>query len=232
MTREAQQTISAAIEQIRGRIEAACRQYRHRPDCASLLAVSKTFPAETLRLAHTAGLRRFGESYLDEAEKKLAALADLDAEWHFIGPLQSNKTRRIAALFDWVQSVDRLKTARRLADQRPAGREPLNICLQVNISGETSKAGVVPEELNRLAAAVSELPALRLRGLMAIPARTTDFTAQRAAFATLRRLYDELIRQGHTLDTLSMGMTGDLEAAIAEGSTLVRVGRGIFGERI
>ncbi|PZQ36493.1 MAG: YggS family pyridoxal phosphate-dependent enzyme, partial [Ectopseudomonas oleovorans] len=193
-----------------------------------LLAVSKTKPAEAIREAHAAGLRDFGENYLQEALEKQTQLADLPLIWHFIGPIQSNKTRPIAEHFDWVHSVDRLKIAQRLSEQRPAHLPALNICLQVNISGEDSKSGCSPEELTALARAVVALPNLRLRGLMAIPEPTDDVAAQHAAFARLRQLRDELALN---LDTLSMGMSHDLEAAIAEGATWVRIGTALFGAR-
>jgi pyridoxal phosphate enzyme (YggS family) len=182
-----------------------------------------------IRAAASLGLSQFGENYLQEALEKMAALTDLPLTWHFIGPMQSNKTRAIAEHFDWVHSIDRLKIARRLSEQRPPHLPPLQVCLQVNVSGEASKSGVSPGALAELAAAVSELPGLRLRGLMAIPAATEDLTAQHAAFASLRRAMASL--QMPALDTLSMGMSGDLEAAIAEGATIVRVGTDIFGPR-
>jgi hypothetical protein len=198
-----------------------------------LLAVSKTQPAEAVRAAFDAGQRAFGENYVQEALAKIAALADLRAQlqWHLIGPLQSNKTRVVAEAFDWVQSVDRLKIAQRLSEQRPPGLPPLNICLQVNISGEASKSGVLPAELPALAEAVAALPRLRLRGLMAIPEPEEDFERQRAPHRALRELLEALNAQGLALDTLSMGMSADVEAAIAEGATLVRVGTALFGAR-
>ena len=198
------------------------------PATVGLLAVSKTQPAAAIRDAFAAGLRDFGENYLQEALEKQAALTDLPLIWHFIGPIQSNKTRPIAEHFDWVHSVDRLKIAQRLSDQRPAHLPALNICLQVNVSGEDSKSGCSPEELTALARAVVALPNLRLRGLMAIPEPTDDVAAQHAAFARLRQLRDELALN---LDTLSMGMSHDLEAAIAEGATWVRIGTALFGAR-
>ncbi len=229
--RERAQTIADRLTELHQQIDDWCEQYREQPACAELLAVSKTFPVEDLRAAIAAGQRRFGESYLDEALEKIAELREEGLEWHFIGPIQSNKTRKIAEHFDWVQSVDRLKIAQRLSEQRPEHLPPLNICLQVNTSQEASKSGMTVSELQAMVREVSQLPRLRLRGLMAIPARTADFAEQRAAFAELRQLQSDLIRQGYPLDTLSMGMSGDIEAAIAEGSTLVRVGTGIFGER-
>ncbi|MFP5393844.1 MAG: YggS family pyridoxal phosphate-dependent enzyme [Gammaproteobacteria bacterium] len=200
-----------------------------------LLAVSKTFPAEAVLEAVQAGQRFFGENYLQEALDKIDAVAkarpDVPVEWHFIGPIQSNKTRPIAASFDWVHTVERLKIAQRLSEQRPADKGPLNICLQVNISGEASKSGAAPAEVGALARAVAALPNLRLRGLMAIPEPETDYARQRAAFARLRALYEAVRADGIALDTLSMGMSGDLAAAIAEGATIVRIGSAIFGAR-
>ena len=225
------ESIRRRLEAVRADIREWCRQYGRDPAEVRLLAVGKTFPATDLRAAVEAGQRCFGESYLDEALEKQAALAGLRLEWHFIGPLQSNKTRRVSASFDWVQSLDREKLARRLDAQRPENRPPLNVLIQVNVSGEATKRGVHPEALPVLAEQVAALPRLRLRGLMAIPQRTTDFGEQRRAFARLRELAEGLRSQGLPLDTLSMGMSGDLEAAIAEGSTLVRVGTGIFGPR-
>ena len=216
---------------MRERLQAAERRFGRPAGAVALLAVSKTQPAEALRAAAEAGQRLFGESYLQEAEAKIEALADLPLEWHFIGPIQSNKTRPIATLFDWVHSVDRLKVAQRLDQQRPEERPPLNVCLQVNISGEDTKSGVTPEALPELAAAVRELPRLRLRGLMAIPARGEDLEAQRRPFRALRETLDALGIGAPALDTLSMGMSDDLEAAVAEGATIVRVGSAIFGAR-
>lgn len=199
----------------------------------TLLVVSKTFPAQDVRLAFEAGERRFGENYVQEGLDKIAQLADLreQIEWHLIGPLQSNKTRVVAEHFDWVHSVDRLKIAQRLSEQRPAHLPPLQICLQVNISGEASKSGLSPAEVQDLAHAVAALPRLRLRGLMAIPEPAADLPAQRAPHRALARLLRELQGQGLALDTLSMGMSADLEAAILEGATLVRIGSAIFGRR-
>ncbi len=221
-------TIAENSATVLERIAAASRTAGRDPATVGLLAVSKTKPAAALREAAAAGLRDFGENYLQEALDKQPALADLPLVWHFIGPIQSNKTRAIACHFDWVHSVDRLKIAQRLAEQRPPERGPLNICLQVNVSGEASKSGCHPDELPALAAAVSRLPNLRLRGLMAIPEPTDDPASQRAAFARLRTL-SEALNLG--LDTLSMGMSQDLEAAIAEGATWVRVGTALFGAR-
>ncbi|MDR6233736.1 YggS family pyridoxal phosphate-dependent enzyme [Pseudomonas oryzihabitans] len=221
-------TIAENSATVLERIAAASRTAGRDPATVGLLAVSKTKPAAALREAAAAGLRDFGENYLQEALDKQATLADLPLVWHFIGPIQSNKTRAIASHFDWVHSVDRLKIAQRLAEQRPAERGPLNICLQVNVSGEASKSGCHPDELPALATAVSQLPNLRLRGLMAIPEPTDDPASQRAAFARLRTLSEAL---NLDLDTLSMGMSQDLEAAIAEGATWVRIGTALFGAR-
>ncbi|MCP1574307.1 pyridoxal phosphate enzyme (YggS family) [Herbaspirillum rubrisubalbicans] len=200
-----------------------------------LLAVSKTFGPQAVAEAVQAGQRAFGENYLQEALDKIAAMPALvpgiALEWHFIGPIQSNKTRPIAEHFAWVHSVDRLKIAQRLSEQRPAELGPLNICLQVNISGEASKSGLSPQELPAVAAQVAQLPHLRLRGLMAIPAPSEDPAQQRAAFAAVRGLYEQLRQSGLPLDTLSMGMSADLEAALAEGASIVRIGSAIFGAR-
>ena len=201
------------------------------PAGVRLLAVSKTWPAESVREAAAAGQRAFGENYVQEGVAKVEALADLGLEWHFIGPLQSNKTRLVANRFAWVHSIDRLKIAERLAEQRDVHLPPLDVCIQVNVSGEASKSGVAPADLPELARAVASLPRLRLRGLMAIPEPTPDVALQCARFASLRMLRDELNAAGLGLDTLSMGMSDDLEAAIAEGSTMVRVGTAIFGSR-
>ncbi|HLP98302.1 MAG TPA: YggS family pyridoxal phosphate-dependent enzyme [Sideroxyarcus sp.] len=196
-----------------------------------LLAVSKTFPAAAVREAYRAGQTAFGENYLQEALGKMAALRDLPLEWHFIGPVQSNKTRAIAENFAWVHSVDRLKIAERLSAQRPAHLPPLNICLQVNVSGEDSKSGVAPAEVAQLAKEVLPLPRLKLRGLMAIPAPAADAISRRAPFAQMQSLLKQLNSQGMLLDTLSMGMSHDYASAIAEGATIVRIGTAIFGSR-
>ena len=221
-------TIAENIAKVRERIREAAQASQRNFADIGLLAVSKTKPADAIREAHAAGVCDFGENYLQEALEKQTQLADLPLIWHFIGPIQSNKTRPIAEHFDWVHSVDRLKIAQRLSDQRPAHLPALNICLQVNVSGEDSKSGCSPEELTALARAVVALPNLRLRGLMAIPEPTDDVAAQHAAFARLRQLRDELALN---LDTLSMGMSHDLEAAIAEGATWVRIGTALFGAR-
>jgi pyridoxal phosphate enzyme (YggS family) len=221
-------TIANNIAKVVARIREAAQAVARDPDEVRLLAVSKTQPADAIRRASDAGLRDFGENYLQEALEKQADLSDLSLTWHFIGPIQSNKTKAIAEHFDWVHSVDRLKVAQRLSDQRPDSLPPLNICLQVNVSGEASKSGCEPQEVLKLAHAIAALPRLRLRGLMAIPEPTTDPIEQRAAFARLRKLQGEL---DLPLDTLSMGMSQDLEAAIAEGATWVRVGTALFGAR-
>ncbi|MGM0595276.1 MAG: YggS family pyridoxal phosphate-dependent enzyme [Pseudomonadota bacterium] len=219
------------LQAVKHRIDDACKSHSRDPADVALLAVSKTRQPAELRAMAAAGVRRFGENYLQEALEKIRALADLPLEWHFIGPIQSNKTKPIAEQFDWVHSVDRLKIARRLSEQRPEALAPLNICLQVNVSAESSKSGIAPDELPALAREVAELPRLRLRGLMTIPAPTEGFEAQRRPFAQLRQALDALNAEGMALDTLSMGMSGDLEAAIAEGATLVRVGTALFGAR-
>jgi hypothetical protein len=221
-------TIASNIAKVAERIAAAAQAAGREPDAVKLLAVSKTQPAEAIREACAAGLRDFGENYLQEALDKQAHLADLPLHWHFIGPIQSNKTKAIAEHFDWVHSVDRLKIAQRLSDQRPAHLPVLNICLQVNVSGEASKSGCAPAEVAELARVIAGLPRLCLRGLMAIPEPTDDVTEQHVAFARLRDLQQGL---GLDLDTLSMGMSQDLEAAIAEGATWVRIGTALFGAR-
>lgn len=197
----------------------------------TLLAVSKTFPAEAVREAYAAGQRAFGESYVQEALDKIETLRELQIEWHFIGPIQSNKTRPIAESFAWVHGIDRLKIAERLSAQRPFGMPPLNVCIQVNVSGEQSKSGVEPDAVAELALQVAELPRLKLRGLMAIPAPADNPEEQRKPFAQLRALQQHLNAQGMQLDTLSMGMSQDMPAAILEGATIVRVGSAIFGVR-
>ncbi|MGX0958773.1 YggS family pyridoxal phosphate-dependent enzyme [Pseudomonas viridiflava] len=221
-------TIAANISTLEQRIRTASLEAQRDPASVGLLAVSKTKPSSALREAYAAGLRDFGENYLQEALGKQAELADLPLCWHFIGPIQSNKTRAIAENFAWVHSVDRLKIAQRLSEQRPEGLEPLNICIQVNVSGEASKSGCTPEDLPALAAAISALPRLKLRGLMAIPEPTEDQAEQAAAFEAVRTLQDQL---DLPLDTLSMGMSHDLEAAIAQGATWVRIGTALFGAR-
>ncbi|WP_321952462.1 YggS family pyridoxal phosphate-dependent enzyme [Paraburkholderia bannensis] len=221
------------LEAVLQRIDAAAHNAQRAPESVALLAVSKTFPAEDVRAAHAAGQRAFGENYVQEAVDKIETLADLraDIEWHFIGPLQSNKTRPVAERFDWVHSVDRLKIAQRLSEQRPADMAPLNVCLQVNVSGEDSKSGVAPQEAAQVAHAIAALPNLRLRGLMSIPEPAQTLDAQRAPHRRLRELFEALRADGLALDTLSMGMSADLEAAVLEGATIVRVGTAIFGAR-
>lgn len=221
-------TLADNLSTICARITEGAQAAGRDPASVHLLAVSKTKPASAIREVHAAGVRDFGENYLQEALKKQQQLGDLPLIWHFIGPIQSNKTKAIAEHFDWVHSVDRLKIAQRLSEQRPAGLAPLNICLQVNVSGEDSKAGCAPTDLPALAEAIAALPNLQLRGLMAIPEPTEDRTAQEAAFARLRQLQEGL---GLGLDTLSMGMSHDLEAAIAQGATWVRIGTALFGAR-
>ena len=221
-------TIADNILQVSSRIQAAAKAAHRDENSIHLLAVSKTKPAQALREAYAAGLRDFGENYLQEALGKQLELADLPLIWHFIGPIQSNKTRAIAEHFDWVHSVDRLKIAQRLSEQRPAELPPLNICIQVNVSGEASKSGCTPEDLPALAAAISALPRLKLRGLMAIPEPTDDRAEQDAAFAAVQKLRASL---DLPLDTLSMGMSHDLESAIAQGATWVRIGTALFGAR-
>lgn len=225
-------TISERMQAIRHRIDEAARNAGRSPDNVMLLAVSKTHPAATLRAAFEAGQHSFGESYLQEALDKISELSGLPLEWHFIGPIQSNKTRPIAEHFDWVHGVDRLKIAQRLDEARPAGSPPLNVCIQVNVSGESSKSGCAPADLSALAQSVVALPHLRLRGLMTIPVPTPDIALQHRQFRMLRELFEELKRGGLKLDTLSMGMSDDFPAAIAEGATIVRVGTAIFGARI
>ncbi|NVZ40660.1 YggS family pyridoxal phosphate-dependent enzyme [Pseudomonas sp. 21615526] len=221
-------TIADNIGLVSERIRAAAEAAQRDAGSVHLLAVSKTKPAQAVREAYAAGMRDFGENYLQEALGKQAELTDLPLSWHFIGPIQSNKTRAIAENFAWVHSVDRLKIAQRLSEQRPADLPPLNICIQVNVSGEASKSGCTPADLPALAEAISALPRLKLRGLMAIPEPTDDRSEQDAAFATVRDLQASL---DLGLDTLSMGMSHDLESAIAQGATWVRIGTALFGAR-
>ena len=223
-------SIAERLARVHARIHAAATAAGREATDIRLLAVSKTRPTADVEAALAAGQQTFGESYVQDALPKIAAIGGR-AEWHFIGPVQSNKTRAIAEHFDWVQSVDRLKIARRLSEQRPPGRPPLQICLQVNVSRDPAKAGVDPDQTGELARAVADLPNLRLRGLMTIPARCEDPDRQREPFRRLRELYETLQTQGLALDTLSMGMSADLEAAIAEGATVVRIGTAIFGPR-
>lgn len=226
-------TIASNLQLVTARINQACSRVGRRPDSVTLLAVSKTFPAETVREAFHAGQRKFGENYVQEALDKIADLADLrdQIEWHMIGPLQSNKTRVVAETFDWVHTIDRLKIAQRLSEQRPAHLPPLQVCIQVNTSGEASKSGVAPDEALALAQAVSALPRLRLRGVMALPAPTSDPALQKAQLHAVRVVFDDLKFKGLPLDTLSMGMSADLEAAVEEGSSMLRVGTALFGNR-
>jgi pyridoxal phosphate enzyme (YggS family) len=226
-------SIASKLQQVRHRISQACALAQRDVQSVTLLAVSKTFSADAVRAAHAAGQRVFGENYVQEALAKIEALGDLrpQLEWHLIGPLQSNKTREVAAAFDWVHTIDRLKVAERLSAQRPPELPPLSVCLQVNVSGEASKSGVPPVEVAALAHAVAALPRLRLRGLMSIPEPVEGFEAQRAPHRRLRELFDALCAEGLALDTLSAGMSADLEAAISEGATMVRVGSAIFGAR-
>jgi PLP dependent protein len=224
-------TVTSRLQAVRARIAKVAQSVGRQPDEITLLVASKTHPAERVREAWNAGQTIFGENYLQEVLAKMPALADLPIEWHFIGPIQSNKTKRIAENFVWVHSVDRVKIADRLAKDRPETLPPLQICLQVNVSGEASKSGVAPEELANLAAHVIRLPRLKLRGLMAVPELTTATALQRSQFHMLWELFDRLKRDGYELDTLSMGMSEDMDIAIAEGATMVRVGTAIFGPR-
>jgi pyridoxal phosphate enzyme (YggS family) len=223
--------IADNLQAVRSRIAAAARVSGRDPAAVGLLAVSKTFGADAVLAARAAGQQAFGESYVQESVDKIRSIADPGIEWHFIGPLQSNKTRPVAEHFHWVHSVSSEKIARRLSEQRPEALGALSVCLQVNISGEATKAGVSEAALPALARAVASMPRLRLRGLMCIPAPADGFEAQREPFARLARLRDALCADGLALDTLSMGMSDDLEAAVAEGATWVRVGTAIFGAR-
>jgi len=235
LSKKIMSSISDNLQAVQQRIAAAARAVQRDPAEVALLAVSKTFGAQEVIDAAEARQRAFGENYLQEALDKMvavqAARPDLLLEWHFIGPIQSNKTRQIAEHFDWVHSVDREKIAQRLSEQRPPHLPPLNVCLQINISGETSKSGATPQQAVELAQQVAALPHLKLRGLMAIPEPVDDLQAQRRPFRQLHNLLNELKTQGLMLDTLSMGMSADLDAAIAEGATIVRVGTAIFGKR-
>ena len=223
--------ITSNLQAVNAAIARASGAAQREKEAVTLLAVSKQAPAAAVRAAWVAGQHAFGENYVQEALDKMEQLQDLALEWHFIGPLQSNKTRDIAQNFAWVHCVDRLKVAERLAAQRPSGMPVLNVCIQVNVSGEASKSGVMPQETAALAHAVARLPQLKLRGLMAIPAPAQGLQAQRLPFARLRELLQQLQAQGLPLDTLSMGMTQDMQAAILEGATIVRVGTAIFGTR-
>ncbi len=228
-------TIATQLQHTRQRLQLACEAAQRAPEATQLLAVSKTFGPDAVAEAVAAGQRAFGENYVQEGVDKIAALRQLmpgvALEWHCIGPLQANKTRPVAEHFDWVQSVDRLKVAQRLSDQRPLHLPPLQVCLQVNVDGGPTKSGVAPSELSALARAVAALPRLQLRGLMCIPEPAPSFDAACTVFHQAQALFDALNAEGLALDTLSMGMSDDLEAAVASGATLVRVGRGIFGGR-
>jgi pyridoxal phosphate enzyme (YggS family) len=223
--------IAAKLEAVRQAVKQAAERFGRNPADVCVLAVSKQQPPSAIAAAADAGQADFGENYLQEALAKIATLEARKLNWHFIGAIQSNKTRAIAEHFSWVHTVERAKIAQRLDAQRPASLPPLNVCIQVNVSGEASKAGIAPDEADALAAAIAEMPHLRLRGLMTIPAPVDDFAKQRAAFHTLAGLFRRLRGAGHELDTLSMGMSGDFEAAIAEGATTVRIGTAIFGAR-
>ena len=226
-------TIANNLQLVRNRISQACLKVHREIGSVTLLAVSKTFPAEHVREAFNAGQKLFGENYVQEALDKIEALSDIRADltWHLIGPLQSNKTRPVAEAFDWVHTVDRLKIAQRLSEQRPAHLPPLQVCVQVNTSGEDSKSGCAPEESLALAQAVAQLPRLKLRGIMALPAPSPDPAVQHAALQQVRTLFEAWRAAGLNIDTLSMGMSNDLEAAVEEGATMVRIGTAIFGHR-
>lgn len=220
-----------SLREVRARIANAAAQCGRSVDSITLVGVGKAQPAERLRAAAAAGLEHIGESYVQEALGKLESLADLTLTWHFIGQIQTNKTRAIAARFDWVHGVDRLRHAQRLAEQRPYHAPPLNVCVQVNIAGEPTKGGIAPQEAPALAAAIAALPRLKLRGLMCIPPAEPDPARQRHWFGEVRRLFESLNARGAALDTLSMGMSADLEAAVLEGATMVRIGTALFGPR-
>ena len=223
--------IKTNLQAISLRIEKACAAAGRAPSGVRLLAVSKTFPAQAVAQAHAAGQIDFGENYIQEGVEKIQALAHLPLVWHCIGPIQSNKTRLVAEHFDWVHSVDRLKIAQRLSEQRPPERGPLQVCIQVNVDGGPTKAGVPPEQAAELARQIATLPGLRLRGIMSIPEPAPDFASALAVHQRSLALYESLQAQGFDLDTLSLGMSADLEAAIHAGSTMVRVGSAIFGSR-
>jgi pyridoxal phosphate enzyme (YggS family) len=225
------QNLTLHVNHVRSRIRSAAIAAGRDPNSVILVAVTKAKPAESVRLAATAGVTDFGENYLQEALPKMDQLADLNLHWHFIGSIQSNKTRAIAERFHWVQSVDRLSIARRLSEQRPFHSPPLNVCIQVALVPEPTKGGVAPEALAELAAAIEPLPRLRLRGLMCVPPPQADAAAERRVFALLKAALTDLNARGRKLDTLSMGMSGDFESAIAEGATLVRIGTALFGSR-
>ena len=223
--------IADNIARVRAQIQAACQAADRAPDSVHLLAVSKTWGADAVRQAHAAGQTAFGENYIQEAVDKITNLRDLPLVWHCIGPIQSNKTRLVAEHFDWVHSIDRLKIAQRLSEQRPAELPPLQVCIQVNVDGGENKSGASPQELPALAQAVAALPRLQLRGLMTIPEPAETELQMRAVHRQAKDLFEQLRAQGLPLDTLSMGMSADMTAAIAEGSTMVRLGTGIFGAR-
>ncbi len=225
------QNIEKNLIRVNRQIEQAAIAFGREPSKIALLAVSKRKPVEDIRAAYACGQRDFGENYLQEAQEKIAALNDLDIRWHFIGAIQSNKTRPLATSFDWVHCIDRFKIASRLSEQRPESSPALNLCIQVNVDAEASKSGIVLEEVPELALKIAALPNVRLRGLMAIPAPCDDVKSQRKPFAQLADMLSHLNRQGLNCDTLSMGMSHDMSAAIAEGATLVRIGTAIFGER-
>ncbi len=231
MKHVSQNTIAHNIKVIRTQIKEIERKYVRQPDSVQLLAVSKTRPIEDVRAAFAENQYHFGENYLQDALSKIKNISESAIEWHFIGPIQSNKTRQITENFNWVHTIDRFKIAQRLNDQRFPEQIPLNVCIQINVSGESSKSGVSPEAALTLAKEISRLPHINLRGLMTIPASSNDFEQQRQPFRLLRELRDEIQSQGIELDTLSMGMSNDMEAAIAEGSTIVRIGTAIFGAR-
>ena len=224
-------TIQTRLLAVRARIDAACQAANRNPQAVTLLAVSKTFGPDAVREAYAAGQTVFGENYIQEAVEKIAALRDLPLQWHCIGPIQSNKTRLVAEHFDWVHTIDRLKIAQRLSEQRPAHLPPLQLCLQVNVDGGDNKSGVPPQEALALAKQVAALPNVRLRGVMSIPEPAPDFIAALASLTAVRAVFDALNSEGLALDTLSIGMSADLEAAIHAGSTMVRVGSAIFGGR-
>lgn len=223
--------IANNLQQLRARLQQACSEAERAPQEVTLLAVSKTFGADAVLEAHAAGQNAFGENYIQEAVEKITALAHLPLQWHCIGPIQSNKTRPVAEHFDWVHTVDRLKIAQRLSEQRPAHLAPLQVCIQVNVDGGPTKSGVAPQDALALARQVAVLPRLQLRGLMCIPEPAPDFVASCAVFARAKALFDAIRAAGLPLDTLSMGMSADLEAAVAEGATILRVGTAIFGGR-
>ena len=231
MKHVSQNTIAHNIKSIRAQIRKIAQKYARQPDSVQLLAVSKTRPIEDVQAAFAENQHHFGENYLQDALSKIENISESSIEWHFIGPIQSNKTRQIAENFNWVHTIDRFKIAQRLNDQRSPAQKPLNLCIQVNVSGESSKSGIHIEDTLTLAKDISLLPNIHLRGLMTIPAATNDFELQRQPFRLLHELKDEIQSQGIELDTLSMGMSNDMEAAIAEGSTIVRIGTAIFGAR-